>query len=372
MRTKTEWRRWVAASWLLAGGIVTATAADQAPLVPPKPLDDPLALKAAFAARITRPAHILRLSIGAHYADALVQDDASKDLDRYQAVPGQPVAAGEAQKAGSVDCYKAIAFADLNLGTGVRLLDQAKAIAVANHYRVPENVELGSDLFCKQFGWRGILLAPEGGDGMLELSWAVDGSALQARRLGERGWSKVELKALLAGVATAPTVASQAVEVVPAAFAGDGRRRAFLLGIEADISRIEAALGAPLAFKHISIDATQLSVELLQQAKRKRVATYIVDDEGGSIRLWHEADAIAFDCNKPFFRSDIPLARLPAMIASAASLIPPMERGSVKSVHIRRSGICGAPHIYIEVEDDRGYGDVEYDGRGKLVSALVR
>ena len=60
------------------------------------------------------------------------------------------------------------------------------------------------------------------------------------------------------------------------------------------------------------------------------------------------------------------------MIAGAPALIPPMAQGWVKSVHIYRSGLCGAPHVYIEIEDDRGFGNVEYDGRGKLISAEVQ
>jgi hypothetical protein len=49
-----------------------------------------------------------------------------------------------------------------------------------------------------------------------------------------------------------------------------------------------------------------------------------------------------------------------------------MAQGWVKSVHIYRSGLCGSPHVFIEVEDDRGYGDVEYDGHGRLISAAVK
>jgi hypothetical protein len=60
------------------------------------------------------------------------------------------------------------------------------------------------------------------------------------------------------------------------------------------------------------------------------------------------------------------------MIAGAPALIPPMAQGSVTNVHIYRSGLCGAPHVYIGIEDERGYGNVEYDGRGRLVDAAVQ
>jgi hypothetical protein len=49
-----------------------------------------------------------------------------------------------------------------------------------------------------------------------------------------------------------------------------------------------------------------------------------------------------------------------------------MAEGWVKGVSVYRSGLCGAPHVYIEVEDERGYGNVEYDARGKLISAAVQ
>jgi hypothetical protein len=49
-----------------------------------------------------------------------------------------------------------------------------------------------------------------------------------------------------------------------------------------------------------------------------------------------------------------------------------MAQGWVKNVHIYRSGLCGSPHVFIEIEDERGFGNVEYDGRGKLISAQVQ
>ena len=369
MRTRIEAQR--ALALFVAGILICANAqADAgAPIAPAHPLDNPAGLKAAFAARIGRPVHVLRFGFGEHYADALVQSDAAPDeFDRYEAVPGQPMKEGEPQKAGGIDCKKKIAFADLDLAVAARLLVEIRAIAAANGYKQPENVLLGSDVFCKEFAWRGILLTDANSDAMLELTYALDGSSPKARQMRDDGWVKVDMKKLSAGSAPPPVAAAKSE---PAPTPGDGRQRDFLRGIEADLARVQTTIGAPLAFKHISIDKTQLSVDVFRPANKKRVSTYIVDDDG-SIKLWREDDTIPFDCNKPFAVADIPAAGLPEMIAGAPALIPPMAQGWVKNVHIYRSGLCGSPHVYIEIEDGRGYGNVEYDGRGKLISAAVK
>jgi hypothetical protein len=181
-------------------------------------------------------------------------------------------------------------------------------------------------------------------------------------------WAKVDMKTLAAGSAKAPPAAPKNE---PAPTPGDGRTHDFTRGIEADLARVEAKIGAPLAFKHISVDKEQLSVDVFESANKKRIASWIVESDG-EIKRWREDDTIPFDCNKPFAAGDVPIAQLPAMIAGAPALIPPMAQGWVKNVHIYRSGLCGAPHVYIEIEDDRGYGNVEYDGRGKLISAEVQ
>ncbi|HJT97652.1 MAG TPA: hypothetical protein VJ696_04995, partial [Rhodanobacteraceae bacterium] len=314
-----------------------------------------------------RPVDVLRFNLGEHYADALVQSVAARDeLDRYEAVPGREMAEGQPQKAGGVDCKKKVAFAELDLSAGVRVLTQARAIAAANGYKTPENVELAADVFCNDFGWRAILLSEANPDAMLELAYAPNGASPRARQMRGDGWAKVDMKALLAGT---EKVAPAAPKAAAKTIAGDGRKHDFFAGINGDLKRIEAAVGAPLAFKHIRIDGTQLSVDVLD---KKRIATWLVDGDGGGIRLWHEDDTIPFDCNKGFSARELPLDRLPAMIAGAPALIPPMARGWVKSVGIYRSGLCGAPHVYIEIEDERGYGNVEYDARGKLISAEVQ
>jgi len=338
-------------------------------IAPAHPLEDAAALKAAFAAHIGHQVFVLRFGLGENYAEALVQSAAASDeFDRFRAIPAQPMADGEPQKAGGIGCKQKIAFADLDLTAGAHALTQAREIAAANGYKKPENIELGADVFCKDFGWRAILLIDADSNAILELTWKPDGSAPKARQMRENGWAKVDMKGLLAGAAKAPAAAPK---TEPAPVAGDGRRRNFLKGIEADLARVEAQVGAPLAFKHIGIGATQLSVELFPPGKKKHVATWLVDADGG-MRLWREDDTVAFDCNKSFSTADIPLKRLPELIGAAPGQIPAMPGSMVKNVHITRGVFCNAPRIEIQVEDERGYGNVEYDANGKLVKAQVQ
>jgi hypothetical protein len=338
-------------------------------VAPAHPLDDAAAVKAAFAARIGHPVHVLTFSFGEHYADAIVQNDAAPDeFDRFEMTPGQPMKDGQPQKSGSIDCRKKIAFADLDLAVGARVLGEARAIAAANGYSKPGNVELGADVFCNDFGWRARLTSEASSDAFLEIVWTPNGASPKARRMKDDGWAKVDMKTLAAGGAK---VTPAAPKNEPAPTPGDGRTRDFTQGIEADLARIEAKIGAPLAFKHISVDRTHLSIDVFPPSGRKRVATWLVDEDG-AMRLWREDDTIPFDCNKPFATGDFPLAQLPALIEDAPSRIPPMPQARVTDVSIYRSGLCGKPHVYIRIEDERGYGNVEYDQRGRLVSAEIQ
>ncbi len=247
--------------------LACASACADAPVFPAHPLDDPAAVKAAFAARIGKPVHVLRFGFGEHYADALVQNDAAPDeFDRYEAVPGQPMKDGEPQKAGGIDCKKKVAFADLDLAAGARVLKQVRAIAAANSYKTPENVELSADIFCNDFGWRGILISEANSDAMLEITFKPDGSSPSAREMRNDGWVKVDMKKLAAGSAPPPAAAPKNE---PAPTRGDGRERDFTQGIEADLARVEAKVGAPLAFKHISVDKTQLSVDVISAGEQE-------------------------------------------------------------------------------------------------------
>ena len=354
---------------VLLAAFASANALAANVVAPAHPLDDPAAVKAAFAARIGKPVHVLRLGFGEHYADAIVQNDAAPDeFDRFELVPGQPMKDGDPQKAGSIDCKKKIAFAEVDLAVAARLLGEARAIAAANGYKKPENVQLGSDIFCRTFGWTALLTSETNSDAILELTWAPNGASPKARELKGDHWASVDPKKLAAGAAPPPPAAPK-TETAPTP--GDGRKRNFLLGIDADLARVEAENGAPLAIKHLRFDAKSLSLDVFPPNTRKKIATWIVDDDG-AIRKWREDDTIPFDCNKPFATNEIPLAQLPAMVAGAPALIPPMAQGWVKGVSIYRSGLCGAPHVYIDVEDDRGFGNVEYDARGKLIAAGVQ
>ena len=366
MSTRTEGR----SAFVLGVLCALQAVAAEGPVAPAHPLDDPAALKAAFAARIARPVNVLAFTFGEHYAEALVQDAAASDeFDVFEAAPGQPMAEGKPKKAGEVDCKKKIPFAQLDLATGAHLLVQTRAIAAANGYTVPENVLLGADIFCNQFGWRALLTSEANSDTMLEISWTPDGASPKARQLKDGDWVKLDMKTLAAGTAKPPAAAQKAEQKV---IAGDGRARDFLRGIDADLARIEAQVGAPLGFRHISIDASQLAVDVFRPDNRKKVATWLVDAANGGIRLWREDETMVLDCNKPFATADFPLAQLPALIAGAPALIPPMAQASIKNVAIYRSGFCGKPHVFIQIEDERGYGNVEYDQRGKLVSAEIQ
>jgi hypothetical protein len=366
MSTRTELR----VAFVLAGTIASTPGMAAGPIAPAHPLDDPAALKAAFATRIARPVNVLAFTFGEHYAQALVQDVRAADVfDAFEAVPGQPMTEGKPKKAGEVECRKKVAFADLDLATAARLLAQARAIAAANGYNAPENVMLGADIFCKQLGWRAILTTDANSDTLLEVTWPPDGNTAKAQQLKDGDWVKVDMKNLLGGTAKAPAAAPKAQEKI---IAGDGRARDFLRGIDTDLARIEAQVGASLGFRRIGVDATQLSVDVFRPDDRRKVATWLVDAKDGAIRLWREDDTIPFDCNKPFSASDIPLAQLPALIGAAPGLIPPMAQAWVKDVSIYRSGFCGKPHVFIKIEDERGYGNIEYDQRGKLVSAEIQ
>ena len=147
-------------------------------IAPTHPLDDPAAVKAAFAARIGHPVHVLSFTFGEHYATATVQNDAAPDeFDRFEMSPGQPMKEGQPQKSGNIDCKKKIAFADVDLTVAARVLGEARSIAAANGYSKPENVELGADVFCNDFGWRALLTSEANSDAMLEIVWAPNGAA---------------------------------------------------------------------------------------------------------------------------------------------------------------------------------------------------
>ncbi|HEY6941324.1 hypothetical protein, partial [Dokdonella sp.] len=274
MSTRTDRRRALAlaALWI---GQATATGA---PVAPVHPLETPAALKAAFAEHIGHPVNVLSFGFGEHYAQMLAQNAAAPDeFDEYEAVPGRTLERGRPKKAGEVDCRKKVAFAALDLDAGARVLAQARAIAAANGYKIPDNVILGADVFCADFGWRAILTSDSNDDAMLQVVWTPDGLSPKAQELRGDGWRKVDVAKLLAGSAK---VAPAAPKEKPKTVAGDGRRRDFLGGIDADLARLEAEVGAPLGFKHIGVDRTQLSVDVFQGGNRKRVSTWLVDTDG--------------------------------------------------------------------------------------------
>ena len=55
--------------------------------------------------------------------------------------------------------------------------------------------------------------------------------------------------------------------------AGDGRTHDFRKASRPISRACRRKVGAPLAFKHISLDKTQLSVDVFQPSNKKRVST---------------------------------------------------------------------------------------------------
>src|SRR5262249_35451791 len=153
---------------------------------------------------------------------------------------------------------------------------------------------LGADVFCNDFGWRARLTSEANSDAFLEIAWAPNGASPKARQMKNDDWAKVDMKTLAAGAAKPPAAPAKNE---PAPTPGDGRTRDFTHGIEADLARVEQKIGAPLAFKHISVDKEQLSVDVFSPSNKKRVASWIVESDG-EIKLWREDDTIPFDCNK--------------------------------------------------------------------------
>ncbi len=364
MSTKTS----LAIALILACGCMPL-AAQNAAVAPADLLRDSAALKAAFAARIGRAVNVVEVQLNPYSATVVAQDAGDRSLiDKYEALPGKPLADGEPQKAGSLHCPKRkIALAELDFAIAARLLTRAQELAKAiGSAEKPIAVSLDSDPFCENFGWH--VSVKDRGDEFIELFAATDGKSGKAQRLHGDNWEKVDVDALLAGktalVTAAPAAQAQTI-------AGDGRKHDYLRGIADEFSRLEAQNGGPLALQHIGIFADSLHVDVYATKNRKRTTSYNFDAQG-AIRV-EEKETSDADCRKPFTTRDFVFERLPEMIAGAPGLIPPLARGWVHSVHIQRGIVdCDAPYISIDVEDDRANGNVEYSARGKLRRAEVK
>jgi len=365
MSTKTDWLFAALLGWC---GCACA-APDSAPIAPAQLLTDAAALKAAFATRIGHAVNVVEVQLNPYSATLVAQDARDRSMiDKYEALPGKPLAEGEPQKAGSLHCpKKSIALADLDFATGARLLARAQELAKAiGSADKPIAVSLDSDPFCENFGWH--VYVKDRGDEAIELFASTDGKVSKAQRLHGERWEKVDVDALLAGktalVTAPPPPQAQTI-------AGDGRKHEYLRGIANELAQLEAQTGGPLALQHIGIFEDSLHVDVYASKDRRRMRTYNFDAQG-AIRS-EEKETSDADCRKPFTTRDFVFDRLPGMIAGAPGLIPPLARGWVHSVHIHRGIVdCDAPYISIDVEDDRANGNVEYDARGKLRRAEVK
>lgn len=343
--------------------------AQNAASAPADLLRDGAALKAAFAARIGRTVNVVDVQLNPYSATLVAQDAHERDvIDKYEALPGKPLADGEPQKADSLNCPKwKIALADLDFAVGASLLARARELAKAiGSAEKPIAVSLDSDPFCENFGWHVYL--KDRGDESIELFAGVDGKTSKARRLHGESWEKVDVDALRSGKAT---LALAAPAAAPRTSPGDGREHDYLRGIADDLARLEAQNGGPLALQHIGIFADSLYVDVYATKDRRRMTNYSLNVQG-AIRS-EDKDTFDADCKKPFTTRDFVFGRLPELIAGAPGLIPPLARGWVHSVHIQRGIVdCDAPYISIDVEDERANGHVEYDARGKLREARVK
>jgi len=349
-----------------------AHAADGAPIAPAQMLVDVAALKSAFVSRIGRPVYVLEVQLNQYSASVLVQDQRDHDLfDKFEAVFGKPLAEGQPVKGGDVHCKKQkIALSDLDFAPATRLLARARELGAAiGGYDVAGAVSLDADPFCKEFGWHVYLSGKDESHEGIDLYTKTDGSAGTTRRMRSDGsWETLDADALIAGKAK---LALAAPKPQPSRVAGDGRERDYYREVAAELARLEAQIGAPLALQHIGIFEDSLHVDVYSSKNRKRMMRYDFDADG-AIR-GEEKETPDGDCKKPFSTGDFVLDRLPDLIAGAPAQIPPLARGTVHSVHIQRGIVdCDAPYISIDIEDERADGNVEYSARGKLRHAEVK
>jgi hypothetical protein len=355
-----------------AGLCGPARAADGVATAPAQMLVDVAALKSAFVSRIGRPVYVLDVQLNQYSASLLVQDQRDHDMfDKFEAVFGKPLAEGQPVKVGDVRCKKQkIALSDLDFAPATRLLARARDLGAAiGGYDVPGAVSLDADPFCKEFGWHVYLSGKDETHEGIDLFTKTDGSAGTTQRMHNDGsWERLDADALIAGKAK---LALAAPKAAPSHTAGDGRERNYYREVVAELDRLQAQIGAPLALQHIGIYEDSLSVDVYSTKNRKRMMRYSFDAEG-AIR-GEEQETPDTDCKKPFSTSDFVLDRLPDLIAGAPAQIPPLARGTVHSVHIQRGIVdCDAPYISIDIEDERADGNVEYSARGKLRHAEVK
>lgn len=355
--------RWVLAA-LLASGTAGATEA------PRDLLADGAGLERAFADAIGRPVFVLEANYGPHYVEMTVQDAADPEIyDEYSVTPGAAVSKPKALKVGDVDCKKQkIPLAQLSFEGAARALADAEAIANGNGFKFPGTIHFGPNVFCKELSWRSMMTAPDNTDDGLELLYGQDGKLATARRIVDGRWKKLDLGALKRGeVAALPAPPpSNAAYAAP-----DGGKRNFRANPLEALALLEATLGGSLKLLDLDFDVDRATFQLLDPQNRKRVLTYFVHADG-KVEQWRADDTWSVVCAKPIVATELPIALLPELERRALVSIPAMSRPTAEDVRIRRSGLCGAPRVYVTLEDERATGDVEFDAKGKLIEARVR
>jgi hypothetical protein len=346
---------------------IAATAAE-----PPREfLDAPDALKERLAEKIGHPVYVLEAGFGPWYAEMLVQDKSDPEIfDKIEAQPGQPLAKAKPVKVGDVSCPKAkLPLEQLSFAAAAAALADANAIAAGAGFKPLESIQFRPDVFCKNPAWRVMLSAPDNHDDILEVLYGQDGKITSAQRFDGTRFKKVDPKALARGDVLAKA-APPAPAPAPSA-AADGGTRNFRTDPLAAVALLEKTLGAPLKLIDLDVDADRATFTVLDPQNKKRVLTWFVHADG-KVEQWRADDTWSVVCAKPFATTEVPIGALPELEQRALASIPPMPHAKAEDVRVRRSGLCGAPHVYVTLEDERATGEVEFDAKGKLVEAKVR
>jgi hypothetical protein len=330
-------------------------------------LDDPLALKAFLGAELARNVNIVHASYGDDYMRFTTQDANDPDIyDEYRVSPGNPLKEPEPQKVNSINCKKhRLPWAQFDLVAGRAALLAAQDIATANGYQSPTSIEWGPDVFCKAPGWRSIMFGVENDEEFLELVFTPQGEPQTARKFLTTKWQKVKIADLRRGASPAAAKPARAAKLD---IKSQGLQLDFARDPGAAVKLLEAALQKPLPLIMMNPGSKTASFVLLDG---KELVTYIVGTDG-SISEFNRQKLLPLECAKPFAANAVPIARLPELIETARRSVPPMRNPRVSSVRITHSGFCGAPHVYVQMEDDRATADAEFDARGRMIKAGIR
>lgn len=349
------------------GLALAGSAAAAPPAIPRLPLAAPEALAATVRAEIGATAEVLELRYDEHFVRLVVERNG--DFDEFEARGGKAFAPGRPLKVRDVECRRKIPLARVDFALGAELRRQASAIAAAQGLDRPILLSLGADMQCKRFGWTAQAFSADN-ERWLRLTWAPDGSKPQAEEYRDGRSTKRDFARLAAAVEARAKAAPPTPGGERAGVTKDNAAHDFIGGLAAELERLAHAAPAPLALLAIRVDPRNASVDLQPAGDTRRIATWSLWADG-RIEPFHERQSFPGECRKPFAPGDFPLASLPVLLGDALTRLPAMPNARLKDLAIRRGGICGGLQLQIEVEDERGYGLVEYDARGRFVTARI-